>query len=313
VSVMNKSELVNDDVFGKINIRAFSKAKILETKAELEQFIKSQIIQAEVEIPHNVGEENLKYIQGDIRKNLLEISGNLQPGQTIKIEGIRSVISKIQNIVKTIKLTASAQEKLPENWTKMNDHFELVSLEHQSKDFNFVLSKFSKTLAAQNVKKIFRIQNAKFWKDYCQERENLKKLRQKLGLSENITEDWLWHGSRGVHPKMIYEGMEECFDMQYANDGMWGRGLYFAVNANYSDGYAFHTTVGTKLMMLCRVMIGDSITLNSDGSLRKPPPRTDIGDGSFTYESVKGHTGNSEIYILYRMRRAYPEYLVEYK
>ena len=92
-------------------------------------------------------------------------------------------------------------------------------------------------MSSSKIKAIYRIQNAKFWRDFCQERESLKKIHIKAGVNPNIREEWLWHGTKGAHPKIIYEGMEECFDMQYASTGMWGRGLYFAVNSNYSHGY----------------------------------------------------------------------------
>jgi hypothetical protein len=41
-----------------------------------------------------------------------------------------------------------------------------------------------------------------------------------------------------MDPQTIYTG-EEGFDMKYSKDGMWGRGLYFAQNAKYSDPYGY--------------------------------------------------------------------------
>ena len=35
------------------------------------------------------------------------------------------------------------------------------------------------------------------------------------------------HGTWKTQPKFIYEG-EHGFDMKFLNNGMWGRGLYFA-------------------------------------------------------------------------------------
>ena len=43
----------------------------------------------------------------------------------------------------------------------------------------------------------------------------------------------------GIHPKLIYEDRQDGFMMQYSAEGMWGRGLYFAHNARYSDNYAY--------------------------------------------------------------------------
>jgi len=36
---------------------------------------------------------------------------------------------------------------------------------------------------------------------------------------------------------LLYEG-EEGFDIKFANNGYWGRGLYFAENASYSLNYS---------------------------------------------------------------------------
>ena len=58
--------------------------------------------------------------------------------------------------------------------------------------------------------------------------------------------------------------------MQFGqNESMWGRAIYFAVNASYSNYYA-HTSGGNKMMFLAEVLIGDSISLPSQ-KLIKPP------------------------------------------
>mmetsp|Transcript_24135 Transcript_24135/g.21200 ORF Transcript_24135/g.21200 Transcript_24135/m.21200 type:complete len:143 (+) Transcript_24135:1897-2325(+) len=141
--------------------------------------------------------------------------------------------------------------------------------------------------------------------------EDLSNYHKLNGLSEKIRERNLWHGTRNTHPKEIYEAFDEGFDLQYSNDGMWGRGLYFAVNASYSVSYS-HTTGNTRLMMLVKVMIGDEVKLQPTGSLRKPPLRNPNGNSKVRYDSVTGFTAGSDVYILYAMRRAYPLYLVEY-
>jgi hypothetical protein len=43
----------------------------------------------------------------------------------------------------------------------------------------------------------------------------------------------LWHGTSKTEPSLLYE--KEGFNIAYSDDnGLWGRGLYFAINANYS-------------------------------------------------------------------------------
>ena len=42
---------------------------------------------------------------------------------------------------------------------------------------------------------------------------------------------------------------------------MWGRGIYFAVNASYSGGgYEFNLPDGSKLLIVARVLVGDAST-----------------------------------------------------
>ena len=51
---------------------------------------------------------------------------------------------------------------------------------------------------------------------------------------------FLWHGTSSTNPKMIYES-QEGFDMRYGNpDCMWGKAVYFAVNASYSYNYSYN-------------------------------------------------------------------------
>jgi hypothetical protein len=47
----------------------------------------------------------------------------------------------------------------------------------------------------------------------------------------------LYHGTGKTPPKAIYES-EEGFNINYANDGMWGKANYFASNSSYSNAYA---------------------------------------------------------------------------
>jgi hypothetical protein len=49
----------------------------------------------------------------------------------------------------------------------------------------------------------------------------------------------LWHGTKATDPKNIWESTDG-FLINFSNQGMWGRGIYFARNASYSDaGYAY--------------------------------------------------------------------------
>jgi hypothetical protein len=65
----------------------------------------------------------------------------------------------------------------------------------------------------------------------------------------------LWHGTRDTDPDLIIES-DEGFDIKFSHKGYWGRGLYFAKNAGYSDNYA-HQRANLKGMFLARVLLGN--------------------------------------------------------
>jgi hypothetical protein len=99
--------------------------------------------------------------------------------------------------------------------------------------------------------------------------------------------------------------------MQYSAEGMWGKGLYFADNASYSDDYAnsIHSGAGQRSFFLVKLLAGEEVHLPSDGSLRVCPDKP----GGGRYDTVTGTTAGSKVYIVYENGRAYPEYLVTYR
>jgi len=91
---------------------------------------------------------------------------------------------------------------------------------------------------------------------------------------------------------------------------MWGKGLYFAVKAGYSNDYKFKNSDGkTFSFFYAKVALGKSTpSIISDKSLKHPP----FKDGNKTekYDSVKGETNGSDIFVIYENSRAYPQYLI---
>ena len=120
----------------------------------------------------------------------------------------------------------------------------------------------------------------------------------------------LYHGTRATNPKLIYTG-KEGFDMRFSPGGMWGPANYFAVNASYSDGYHHPAGNGMKQMFYARVMIGNTIVLQPNNNLKMPPP-INAANPNDLYDSVQGHTGGSDVFMIYTNKQAYPEYLITY-
>ena len=103
--------------------------------------------------------------------------------------------------------------------------------------------------------------------------------------------------------------------MQFAAEGYWGRGTYFAEKACYSHHYASSPNATTKQMFLAEVIVGDSCFCRPDRSLLVPPikkEKSDLGLAVERYDSVTGITGGSRVWIVYDNSKAYPSYLITY-
>ena len=61
-------------------------------------------------------------------------------------------------------------------------------------------------------------------------------------------------------------------------------------------------------MFLGEVLVGDHIDLPSQRDLKKPPNK----DDGTEYDSVRGHTQNSDVYMVYSNKKCYPKYMVFY-
>ena len=91
---------------------------------------------------------------------------------------------------------------------------------------------------------------------------------------------------------------------------MWGKGIYFAQNASYSCGagrYSYPVSSNTFEVFFANVIIGNAIELISTTNLMEPPTVNNI-----CYDSVKGNTQGSDVYIVYKNVKTYPGLLVKY-
>ena len=200
--------------------------------------------------------------------------------------------------------TSDIQLSVPEEWTYQDRDIELKVVEENSLEWNNVHIEWKKTMS-QSIKKIQRVQNKWLWRHYslCRDR-----IREKNGGQEN--EMWLFHGSKDTDPSDIYKS-EKGFDFRFSRPGMWGYGSYFAANASYSATcYAYKTSTGDKEIFLARVLIGECIDVPPSSSLKMPPLKSKTETGR--YDSVKGCTKGSDVYVVYEHDKAYPAYLITY-
>ncbi len=94
------------------------------------------------------------------------------------------------------------------------------------------------------------------------------------------------------------------FLLQYANTGLFGRGMYFSSMSTKSNGYVVANGNGVKPMFVVQVVAGDTETVSGTNSgLTQPPNNKD---------SVVGQTNADEL-IVYADNTALPQYLILYK
>ncbi len=84
----------------------------------------------------------------------------------------------------------------------------------------------------------------------------------------------------------------------------YGQGVYFAVNSQYSDGYAKSTLGDLKIMFRVRILAGESTVGNS--SMKEPPKKANGEPYDSTTDSRK------TIYVCYHDNQCYPEYIINY-
>lgn len=191
----------------------------------------------------------------------------------------------------------------------------MVTLRPTSKEWEDIEEKMMETMPRVNVVTVQRVQNLRLWEYFCFRKERAMKLSG--GGDPNVVS--VWHGTRDTDPLVICEDEADGFMMQYSREGMWGRGVYFAQNANYSSAYAYKSTesvgfFGTqtetrKSMILARLVSGEEIHISPDNSLKACPEKS---QGKGRYDTVTGRTKGSKVYVVYENGRAYPQYLVTY-
>jgi len=184
----------------------------------------------------------------------------------------------------------------------------LLDAENESEEYGRIAGRFLQTMPSADILNIKRIQNKPLWMKYIQCSQHMLQFNDSI-----LGEQMLFHGSRTTDPKDIYNG-DSSFDVRFSSNGMWGKGNYFAVNASYSNSYAYHSKEGVKKMLVAWVLTGYSYFCPSH-PYTKPPLRCGGGKGGFQrrYDSVSGVTGGSKVYITYENNRAYPAYLVTYR
>ena len=94
----------------------------------------------------------------------------------------------------------------------------------------------------------------------------------------------LFHGTKNTDPNLIC-GDEYGLDNRHSHNGMYGNGVYFANNSNYSRHYAYAKNNSEYQMFICFVLTGEPICL-APQKISVPPMKKDhqhLRDKSFIH------------------------------
>ena len=222
---------------------------------------------------------------------------------------VNEALSAIQEEIINYHAATFEVVEVPQEWQSQTQNLEIFPVHSGSAEWHKVVGNFNSTLP-NTVIKVIRIQNKWLWERYAQHKQRLA-----YKNDGNVNERELFHGTRGNDPRLIYEG-EDGFDMRYSSPGMWGLANYFAVNASYSNDYAYTRSDGSREMFMVKVLTGDSYQCSSNSKLRMPPEKQGMGGGGqlarVRYDTVTGTTRGSQVFMTYDNDKAYPAYLIQY-
>nr|6WE3_A Chain A, Protein mono-ADP-ribosyltransferase PARP14 [Homo sapiens]6WE3_B Chain B, Protein mono-ADP-ribosyltransferase PARP14 [Homo sapiens]6WE4_A Chain A, Protein mono-ADP-ribosyltransferase PARP14 [Homo sapiens]6WE4_B Chain B, Protein mono-ADP-ribosyltransferase PARP14 [Homo sapiens]7L9Y_A Chain A, Protein mono-ADP-ribosyltransferase PARP14 [Homo sapiens]7L9Y_B Chain B, Protein mono-ADP-ribosyltransferase PARP14 [Homo sapiens]7L9Y_C Chain C, Protein mono-ADP-ribosyltransferase PARP14 [Hom len=185
-------------------------------------------------------------------------------------------------------------------------NFCVVELLPSDPEYNTVASKFNQTCSHFRIEKIERIQNPDLWNSY-----QAKKKTMDAKNGQTMNEKQLFHGTdAGSVPHVNRNG----FNRSYAgkNAVAYGKGTYFAVNANYSanDTYSRPDANGRKHVYYVRVLTG--IYTHGNHSLIVPPSKNPQNPTDL-YDTVTDNVHHPSLFVAFYDYQAYPEYLITFR
>ena len=193
--------------------------------------------------------------------------------------------------------------------------FVLVPLRTSCSEYISISERFYSSMGKMQAQ-IFcieRIQNLVLWKDYAS-RKSL--LVERLGYCNEMT---AFHGTSVSVAEAIYKG-QRSFDVLESRAGLYGRGAYFARDANVSHGYVGRGRDGLCKMLVAKVLLGDAKDCTQNRNdlslLKKKKNEAKQVDVDEHYDSILGDLGTSDVlkpvYIVQRNDQSYPAYCITY-
>lgn len=245
-----------------------------------------------------------------------------QEKQSLTVE-LQSQAKKLTDTMETARAERETiikgQFEKPSHWSDDPDDTILVEVGPHHDEYWTILDRLRKKLPDAHISMLWRVQNRSLWSFYTFHKFRFGRLR----IDPCETE--VWHGTSNVDPDVIYRDHQDGFMMQLAQQGLWGRAIYFAEHSSYSDNYSYTPSGASfqpsyndrarglpdeKEMFAAKLLVGAAVDLPNDRTLTVPPLRSNFQGQR--YNTVTGVTGGSPVYMVYENGRAYPEYLVRY-
>uniref|UniRef100_H3AL20 Poly [ADP-ribose] polymerase n=1 Tax=Latimeria chalumnae TaxID=7897 RepID=H3AL20_LATCH len=188
---------------------------------------------------------------------------------------------------------------LPATWDNFGPMVNMVELPVRSNEFNSVQRNFMRSAARHTIHKIERVQNAFLHYMYEVRKKALEKKNGPGGANERIA----FHGTSAESCKAI---CRNGFDRSYAAT-MYGHGVYFAEDAQYSSLYSSQDANGRKMMLQARILAGRWAA--GTAGMKTLPPHSP-GDPSDLCDSLVDSIFNPTMYVIFHDAQVYPEYLI---
>jgi hypothetical protein len=294
------------------------RANLTIAKRRLDGKLEGALASADITFPSFLESKVLSIVQQNkLDFNIGSTVEKVEARKRVTFSGLSSSVSKATSAIQEEIINyhmAAAEEsavEVPPEWQPQTQNLVLCPVTEGSQEWNRVVGNFRSTLPSKTIIQVARIQNKWLWERYAQHKQRLT-----YKNSGRVNEKELFHGTRGNDPRLIYEG-EDGFDMRYSSKGMWGLANYFAVNASYSNDYAYTNSDGSRKMFMAVVLTGDSYQCSSNQDLRLPPEKPAAVGGKLQfakvrYDTVTGTTRGSQVFMTYDNDKAYPAYLIQY-
>ncbi|XP_071090725.1 uncharacterized protein [Haliotis cracherodii] len=192
----------------------------------------------------------------------------------------------------------------PSHWCPMHTESEQFEVKKETNEYTKVEKTFTGSVGRQKtILKIERVQTQSLWRQYAAMKQRLE--TQNTGHNN---EKVLWHGTSmdGV-PYIAKNGFNRSYCGKNAT--VYGKGVYFAVRASYSDLYAAPDRWGDRQMFLARVLTG----MYCEGAEQMKVPPTRDSKNQILYDSVVNNVDAPDMFVIFNDTQAYPEYLITYR